>query len=149
SLRELAEGRWQPVIDDARVAEVRGEERRLAPPSGKFFVDLATSAQAENCRVDALVRAEQLYPFPAEEIADVLGRYPNLEEVVWAQEEPENMGAWEFVRARLYELIDGRWPLRYIGRTRNASPAEGSASQHAANQAALVEAVFAGLSAQG
>ncbi len=149
SLRELAEGRWQPVIDDARVAEVRGEVRRLALTSGKFFVDLATSEQAENCRGVALVRVEQLYPFPAEEIADVLGRYPNLEEVVWAQEEPENMGAWEFVRARLYELIDGRWPLRYIGRTRNASPAEGSASQHAANQAALVEAVFAGLSAQG
>ena len=68
--------------------------------------------------------------------------YPKLREVCWVQEEPENMGAWEFVRPLLEQLIDGRWPLRYIGRVRNSSPSEGSSAWHAANQRAIVEQAF-------
>jgi 2-oxoglutarate dehydrogenase E1 component len=83
-----------------------------------------------------------LYPFPADQIREVLDRYPRLGDVCWVQEEPENMGAWEFVRPLLEQLIDGRWPLRYIGRVRNSSPSEGSATWHSANQRAIVAQTF-------
>jgi 2-oxoglutarate dehydrogenase E1 component len=89
-----------------------------------------------------LVRVEQLYPFPSDQIREVLDGYPRLREVCWVQEEPENMGAWEFVRPLLEQLIDGRWPLRYIGRVRNSSPSEGSATWHNANQRAIVAQTF-------
>ncbi len=90
----------------------------------------------------ALVRVEQLYPFPAEAVEAVLEGYPNLERVRWAQEEPENMGAWPFVQPRLRALIDGRWPLAHVARARNASPAEGSSAEHQANQRTLIRAAF-------
>jgi 2-oxoglutarate dehydrogenase E1 component len=142
TLQALAEGRWQPVIDDARAAADRRAVRRLVFVSGKFYVDLAASGEAEGRADVALARVEQLYPFPVDAVRAALDAYPDLSEVVWAQEEPENMGAWEFVRPRLEGLIGGRWPLRYVGRARNASPAEGSSARHAANQARLITTVF-------
>jgi 2-oxoglutarate dehydrogenase E1 component len=115
--------------------------RRLALCSGKVAVDLLTSERrADNPHV-AIVRVEQLYPFPEEAIRAVIDRYPKLREVCWVQEEPENMGAWEFARP-LLESIAGDRPLRYIGRSRNSSPSEGSSSWHAANQRAIVDQVF-------
>jgi 2-oxoglutarate dehydrogenase E1 component len=85
---------------------------------------------------------EQLYPFPGTALRELLGDYPALTSVVWLQEEPENMGAWEFMRPHLEDVIAGRCPLRYIGRVRNSSPAEGSAAWHHLNQTALVDQVF-------
>jgi 2-oxoglutarate dehydrogenase complex dehydrogenase (E1) component-like enzyme len=90
----------------------------------------------------AVVRIEQLYPFPEEEIARELERYSKASEVVWLQEEPANMGAWEFVRPLFEELLGGRRQLRYVGRPRSSSPSEGSAAWHTANQQALVEQAF-------
>jgi 2-oxoglutarate dehydrogenase E1 component len=141
--RELAESRFQLVIDDQDAVRQSGKVRRLVLCSGKVYVDLVTSEQrkAGGSNV-ALVRVEQLYPFPTDEIRGVLDRYPKLRDVCWVQEEPENMGAWEFARPLLEQLIDGRWPLRYIGRSRNSSPSEGSATWHAANQRAIVAQTF-------
>jgi 2-oxoglutarate dehydrogenase E1 component len=86
---------------------------------------------------------EQLYPFPGEELAQVVEGYAALREVVWLQEEPANMGAWEFVRPLLEEAVSRRGlPVRYIGRPRSASPSEGSAAWHAVNQRALVDEVL-------
>ena len=90
----------------------------------------------------AVVRVEQVYPFPSDAIKSAIERYPKLREVCWVQEEPENMGAWEFVRPLLESIVDGRHPLRYIGRSRNSSPSEGSSTWHAANQRAIVDQVF-------
>jgi 2-oxoglutarate dehydrogenase E1 component len=136
---ELAEGRFRLVIDDTiEPAKVR----RLVLCSGKVAVDLFTSDQRKDNPNVAIVRVEQIYPFPDDAIRDVLARYPKLREVCWVQEEPENMGAWEFVRPLLEPLVDGRWPLRYIGRLRNSSPSEGSSSWHAVNQRAIVSQVF-------
>ena len=73
---------------------------------------------------------------------EVLSRYPRLRDVCWIQEEPENMGAWEFVRPLVESIVDGRWPLRYVGRARNSSPSEGSAAWHAVNQRAIIEQAF-------
>jgi 2-oxoglutarate dehydrogenase E1 component len=141
--RELAEGRFNAVIDDQEAARHAGKVRRLVLCSGKIFVDLVSSEQRKaGASHVALVRVEQLYPFPTDEIRAVMDRYPKLRDVCWVQEEPENMGAWEFVRPLLKQIIDGRWPLRYIGRVRNSSPSEGSAAWHAVNQRAIVAQTF-------
>jgi 2-oxoglutarate dehydrogenase E1 component len=142
SLRDLAEGYWQPVLNDPKARSEPGAVRRMILCSGKVHVDLVTSPPPETGAAVALVRLEQLYPFPAEEVAALLPTYPSLQGVVWLQEEPENMGAWAFVQPRLARLIRGRWPLHYIGRPPNSSPAEGSPAWHASNQNALVEHAY-------
>jgi 2-oxoglutarate dehydrogenase E1 component len=143
SPRELAEGRFQMVIDDQDAARNAGKVRRLVLCSGKVFVDLVTSEQRKAGGANvALVRVEQVYPFPEEDVRAVIDRYPRLRDVCWVQEEPENMGAWEFVRPLVEQIIDGRCPLRYIGRARNSSPSEGSSAWHAANQRAIVAETF-------
>jgi 2-oxoglutarate dehydrogenase E1 component len=141
--RELAEGRFQHVIDDEEAAKSAGKIRRLVLCSGKVYVDLVTSEQRKAGGTNvALLRVEQVYPFPTDDIRAVMDRYPKLRDVCWVQEEPENMGAWEFVKPLLEQLIDGRWPLRYIGRARNSSPSEGSSTWHAVNQRAIVAQTF-------
>jgi len=140
--RELAEGRFQPVIDDRAARARAGGVRRLVLCSGKVFVDVHASERRAAAAEIAVCRVEQLYPFPVEQLRAVVSGYPGLRDVVWLQEEPENMGAWEFVRPLLEELIDGRCPLRYVGRARSSSPAEGSAAWHQATQQALVDRVF-------
>jgi 2-oxoglutarate dehydrogenase E1 component len=139
---ELADGKFLRVIDDGEAAAQPSKVRRLVLCSGKVAVDLFTSERRKGNANVAIVRVEQLYPFPDDLIRDVLARYPKLREVCWVQEEPENMGAWEFARPLLEPILDGRWPLRYIGRSRNSSPSEGSSSWHAANQRAIVDQVF-------
>ena len=142
SLRDLAESGWQRVIDDAEAQKSGDKVRRLILCSGKVYVDLISSPRRTERRDAAICRVEQLYPFPAEDLSPVLESYPNLEEVVWVQEEPENMGAWEFARPLLEDLIRGRWPLRSVARPRNSSPAEGSLAWHVFNQQALIEQAY-------
>ena len=143
TLRELSEAGWQPVIDDPRVAlKDASHVRRLILCSGKVYVDLADIQDQKEVITVAIARVEQLYSFPTDQLDGVMKRYPNLQEVVWLQEEPANMGAWEFIRPRLRELITGRWTLRYIGRPRRASPAEGSSAWHRRNQKAIIQQAF-------
>ena len=94
--------------------------------SGKVYVDLVSAEQRQADRQMAICRIEQLYPFPSTSLAAVLEGYPTSQDVVWLQEEPLNMGAWDFFRPLLEELLDGRLPVRYVGRPRSASPSEGS-----------------------
>jgi 2-oxoglutarate dehydrogenase E1 component len=139
---ELANGRFMPVIGDAEAGARAMDVRRLVLCSGKIHVD-AVSAERRTAAADvALCRLEQLYPFPAEPVQQLIAGYPALEDVVWLQEEPENMGAWTFLRPLLEDVIGGRYPLRYIGRARSSSPAEGSAAWHQTNQNMLVEQIF-------
>jgi len=86
----------------------------------------------------AVVRVEQLYPWPKATIAAVLDGYPNATEVVWLQEEPENMGAWNFVHSRLHRLLRDTHSLRHVSRAESASPASGSAALHRLEQADLL-----------
>ncbi len=140
SLREFTEGKWQPVIDDASVKPK--DVQRLVLCSGKFYYDLATSEHRPQHPEVALARVEQLYPFPKDELSVVIKRYTNLQEIVWAQEEPKNMGAWEFMSWRLERLVENRYPVNYVGRRRSASPAEGSLTAHKANHAMITEYSF-------
>jgi 2-oxoglutarate dehydrogenase E1 component len=140
--RELAEGRFHPVIDDAAARSRANRIRRLVLCSGKVFVDVSASETRAAADEVAICRVEQLYPFPRDALRAVVAAYPMLRDLVWLQEEPENMGAWEFVRPVLEELLNGRWPLRYVGRARSSSTAEGSAAWHRITQNALVDRVF-------
>jgi 2-oxoglutarate dehydrogenase E1 component len=139
---ELANGRFMPVIDDAQAKERAIDVRRLVLCSGKVYVD-AVSAERRAAAADiAICRLEQLYPFPAEQIAQLISGYPALEDVIWLQEEPENMGGWTFLSPLLEEVIEGRYPLGFIGRARSSSPSEGSAAWHQTNQNVLIEQIF-------
>ena len=142
SLRDLVESSWQPVIDDEQAQRAPEKVNRLILCSGKIYVDLVGSSYREKSPAIAICRVEQLCPFPQEELRPVLDGYPNLEEAVWVQEEPENMGAWEFAGPLLRRLIQGRRPLSYVGRNRSSSPAEGSLARHAHNQDAIVRQAY-------
>jgi 2-oxoglutarate dehydrogenase E1 component len=109
--------------------------------NGKVYFDLTREPRDKSMAI-AIARVEQLYPFPVEELQGVLNGYPHLKEVIWLQEEPENMGAWTTIRRPLEDLIGGRWPLRYIGRPANSSPAEGSSTWYAANQKIMAERAY-------
>jgi 2-oxoglutarate dehydrogenase E1 component len=139
--RELAEGRWREVIDDEGAQGRKKDVRRLIFCSGKVAVDLFTSPHREAATGVAICRVEQLYPLPVGEMLAVIENYPNLEDVLWVQEEPENMGAWDFVRPQIEGLI-GRRQLAVLARPRSSSPAEGSAARHAHNQERLVARAF-------
>jgi 2-oxoglutarate dehydrogenase E1 component len=139
---DLEKGIWQPVIGDPRAGESPKRVTKLILCTGRVYVDLVGSSAWEDAYETAFVRVEQLFRFPEDLLGEQLEMFPNLREVVWVQEEPRNMGAWEYMRPRLGELIDGRWPLHYVGRSASSSPGEGSATWYAVNQRALIEQAY-------
>ncbi len=143
SLDDLANGRWMPVIDDTRTSKDADNVSRLVLCCGKVYSDVASSEWFETSQGVAVARVEQLYPFPEDDVAALIQGYAGISEVVWLQEEPENMGAWRFVEPYLRGLLGSRLPLRYVGRPANSSPAEGSMVRHTTVQRQLVEAALA------
>ena len=143
SARELAEGKWRPVIEDERAGEYPEKIRRLICCSGKVYVDLMNDEERKNASHAAVVRIEQIYPVAEDHLEKIIGQYPNLEEVVWLQEEPENMGAWDYIRKVLESVLDDRCPLYLVSRPPSASPSEGSTAVHNRNQHNLVKMAFA------
>ena len=137
---DLAEGQWMKVINDADAGEQVAGVRRLIFCTGKVAVDLLLSPHRTAAAV-AVCRVEQLYPLPVNEMLATIDLYPNLEEVLWVQEEPENMGVWDFVRPVLDGLV-GSGRLAVLARPRSSSPAEGSAARHAQNQERLIARAF-------
>jgi 2-oxoglutarate dehydrogenase E1 component len=139
--RELAEGRFRMVIPDAEAALRAKDVRRVLVCSGKVYADLMASEHRAARQDVAICRLEQLYPVPMRDLRAMLDAYSNAEEIVWVQEEPENMGAWDFIRPHLQDMVGSR-TLRRVARPRSASPAEGSAARHATNQQALIDKAF-------
>ncbi|MDQ4076108.1 MAG: multifunctional oxoglutarate decarboxylase/oxoglutarate dehydrogenase thiamine pyrophosphate-binding subunit/dihydrolipoyllysine-residue succinyltransferase subunit [Chloroflexota bacterium] len=143
-LDEFTSGNFQYVIDDPAV-EDPSKVRKLVFLSGKLYYDILTNREGRDDL--ALVRVEQLYPYPRAAIRGILERYPNATEVIWAQEEPRNHGAWDFIKPFLRDDLRDSEPhkeitLRYIGRPPAASPATGSFKVHQQEQAAIVEAIL-------
>ena len=137
SLDELSHGGFRKVIgemDELNPAEVD----RLIMCSGKVYYDLLQKRREENIRNIALIRIEELYPFPAEELNQALSPYENIKELVWCQEEPKNQGAWDYFEPRLAAKLKHECSVQYIGREPSAAPAVGSAKVHAQQQRALV-----------
>jgi 2-oxoglutarate dehydrogenase E1 component len=137
TLAELAEGRFRPVLAHRLGGWEAASITRVVLCSGKVYYDLVSSEAWKDANTTDVIRLELLYPFPRREIEAALERYPSLEEIVWVQEEPANMGAWRAISPGLRELAGGR-TLRYAGRPQRASPAEGYAGVHASEQQRLV-----------
>jgi 2-oxoglutarate dehydrogenase E1 component len=111
--------------------------------SGKVYYDLLEFRRSEGLDRVAIVRIEELYPFPIEEYAETVARYPRANEIVWCQEEPQNQGAWYQIRHRLQEPLSDRHELFYAGRPGAAAPASGIHALHVRQQQALVSAALA------
>jgi multifunctional 2-oxoglutarate metabolism enzyme len=137
SIDDLSNGGFQPLIDDAEISN-REAVKRIVLCSGKVYYDLADARRKSEDRSVAIVRLEQLYPFPLQSIREMLASYANANELVWAQEEPQNMGGWTFVQERLENLLSNCQRPRYVGRSASASPATGSYSIHQREQSELV-----------
>ncbi|MDQ1531799.1 MAG: multifunctional 2-oxoglutarate metabolism enzyme [Microbacteriaceae bacterium] len=140
-VEDLMSGRFQPVLDDTRI-EDRSGVTRVVLHSGKIHYDLLAEAMKRDDTTTALVRVEQYYPVPRNELIEVLGRYPDDAEIVWAQDEPANQGAAPFVTLQAFDSPYLR-RLQVVSRPASASPAAGSAKRHAQEQADLIQRVFA------
>jgi len=134
-LEELAGGGFRAILDDPRLdADAKREVRRLILCSGKVYYDIAGHGASSEAEDVAVARLEQLYPFPVAAYDELLSRYPLVTEVVWTQEEPQNMGAWRAIRHRLEEGLPAEVDLRYVGRPWRASPSEGYPTAHLLEQ---------------
>jgi 2-oxoglutarate dehydrogenase E1 component len=141
TLGDLTGGVFAPVLDDP--AADHETVRRLVLCSGKLYYDLVGSEHFRDTHGIAIARLEQLYPFPVEAAAELTARYPNLVELVWAQEEPQNMGPWRAIRHRLEEASPAGVPLRFVGRPWRASPSEGYPTAHQREQDRIVRDALA------
>jgi 2-oxoglutarate dehydrogenase E1 component len=139
TLQELAEGSFRPVLDDPTVQ--REQVSRLVLCSGKVYYDVVGHEGRAEARGVAVARLEQLYPFPVDAAAELVRGYPNLREIVWVQEEPQNMGPWRAIRHRLEDAAGGV-PLRYVGRPWRASPSEGYPTAHRREQDRIAREAF-------
>jgi len=144
TLEDLAEGSFQTVIPEIDTLDA-GKVTRLALCSGKVYYDLLEKRRAEGREDVAIVRIEQLYPFPEDDLMEAIAAYTNLEHVVWCQEEPMNQGAWYSSQHHLRRSMSNHKKtlvLEYAGRDASAAPACGYASMHAEQQAKLLQDAF-------
>ncbi|NNE60607.1 MAG: 2-oxoglutarate dehydrogenase E1 component [Woeseia sp.] len=141
SLKQLTEGEFQNIIPERELTDAK-KITRLVFCSGKVYYDLLEARQVNDIENVALVRIEQLYPFPIEQYADILRKHKDVKDIVWCQEEPQNQGAWYHIRHRLQEPLLDEQTLYYAGRPGAAAPASGMFKVHLQQQQALVEAAL-------
>jgi 2-oxoglutarate dehydrogenase E1 component len=137
SIDDLTAGGFLPLIEDGEITD-SAAVKKVVFCSGKLYYDLAEGRKKSEDRNVAIVRLEQFYPFPLQSIRQMLAKYSNARELVWAQEEPQNMGGWTFMQDRLENLLLSCERPRYVGRAASASPATGSYSIHQKEQAEIV-----------
>jgi 2-oxoglutarate dehydrogenase E1 component len=144
-LSEFTKGGFYTILPE-RDENIDGKKiTRLIMCSGKVYYDLAKARADKKLEDVAIIRVEQLYPFPHKALTVELKKYPNLEEVVWCQDEPQNQGAWFFVQHNILENMSEGMKLAYAGRPASASPACGYAHLHQEQQKSLLTAAFAKL----
>ncbi len=144
TLDELAQGSFREILLDSQVEPSRASSvERVIVTSGKIYFELLEHRRKHGIADTPIIRVEQLYPFPAGQLAAELARYPNLKTVVWCQEESRNQGAWSFIEPQLRELLPSSARLSYAGPAPSASTAPGYHSAHAVRQAELVSSAFA------
>ncbi|MBS0604308.1 MAG: 2-oxoglutarate dehydrogenase E1 component [Verrucomicrobia bacterium] len=139
SLNDLSQGNFQEVIDDPTNVQ---KATRLYFCSGKVYYDLFQERQKRGAADIALVRVEQLYPFPEAKVKLILKKYASAGSVCWVQEEHSNMGAWEYIRPYFNELLGAKDAVQYIGRDRSASPAAGSHALHKKQLEQIIQTAF-------
>jgi 2-oxoglutarate dehydrogenase E1 component len=144
-LSELAKGSFQTVIPEVDESIDAKKVKRVVACSGKVYYDLVNSRKERGQTDTAIIRVEQLYPFPHKAFAAALKQFPNFNELVWAQDEPQNQGAWLQIQHNIFENLSEGQKLAYAGRPASASPAVGYYDKHYAQQKALIETAFAKL----
>ncbi len=137
AIAELETGGFRPVIEDGRIAD-GSAIRRVVVCSGKVYYDLEAAREEANIDHVAVIRLEQFYPFPAAKLKEIFASYPRASQVIWTQEEPQNMGGWTFVESRLRAILPAEVKLKYVGRSASASPATGSYAIHELEQKKIV-----------
>ncbi len=138
---EFIKGSFREIIDDETVSN-KNDIKKLLLTSGKVYYDLIKYRSDKKVKDTAIVRIEQFYPYKSDQVKEILGSYLNAKKVVWVQEEPRNMGAWNFLYPRLSEDLSEEQKLSYSGRPEGASPAVGSAKISGQQQKDLVENAF-------
>ncbi|HEX2911779.1 MAG TPA: 2-oxoglutarate dehydrogenase E1 component [Chloroflexia bacterium] len=138
TLQELAEGQFQAVIDDPLAQGRKGDIRRVVLATGKIAIDLLSHESRKQADDVAVVKVEMLYPFPAGELTQILANYPNMQELIWVQEEPRNMGYWRYISPRLRELVETNVELRVIARPEQSSPATGFLDRYQMEQEQII-----------
>ena len=149
--KDFTEGEFQELIDDATVTTAnKSKVEKLILCTGKIYFELmAVKETRKDLESVPLVRLEQLYPFPYEVISKLLQKnYPRVREIVWVQEEPQNMGAWNFVRSRMTNVSQKIQSISYVGRKNSGSTAEGSAKAHEHEQKRIIEEAFKSVSVE-
>lgn len=137
----FTEGAFLPVLEQEGTGGTPDRVERLVLCTGKVAVDLEEALEAEAADDRSwlhIARVEQLYPFPKEELAAIIGRFPNLREIVWTQEEPRNMGAWNFAESKIRDIAPANAVVRYVGRPDRSSPASGFSDVHKQEQKRIV-----------
>jgi 2-oxoglutarate dehydrogenase E1 component len=141
---EFTKGSFQTVIGETKAIKA-DKVKRVIACSGKVYYDLVKHREAKGADDVAIIRVEQLYPFPHKAFAAELKKYPNATDIVWCQDEPQNQGAWFFIQHNIHENMQDGQKLGYAGRAASASPAVGYSHLHQDQQKALIEAAFAKL----
>ncbi|MCW9048584.1 MAG: 2-oxoglutarate dehydrogenase E1 component, partial [Gammaproteobacteria bacterium] len=137
TLDDICEGSFHNVIDE--VDDVHADKiKRIIMCSGKVYYDLLIQRRESKLTHIAIIRIEELYPFPADNLNIVLDKYENAEQLIWCQEEPKNQGAWDYFEPRFAAKLDHPCMVEYVGREPSAAPAVGSAKVHAQQQKKLV-----------
>ncbi|MBO9535135.1 2-oxoglutarate dehydrogenase E1 component [Herbaspirillum sp.] len=144
-LSDLAKGSFQTVIPEVDESIDAKKVKRVIACSGKVYYDLVNARKERGQNDTAIIRVEQLYPFPHKAFAAALKQFPNFNELVWAQDEPQNQGAWLQIQHNIFENLSEGQKLAYAGRPASASPAVGYYDKHYAQQKALIETAFAKL----
>jgi 2-oxoglutarate dehydrogenase E1 component len=144
-LIEFTKGAFHTVLSERDESIDPKKVTRIIMCSGKVYYDLAKARADKSIGDVAIIRIEQLYPFPHKAIAAEIKKYPAVEEVVWCQDEPQNQGAWFFIQHNILENMNEGMRMAYAGRPASASPAVGYAHLHQEQQKSLINAAFAKL----
>jgi 2-oxoglutarate dehydrogenase E1 component len=137
-LDELTSGAFEFVLDDPRAEGRKDEVERLVLCSGKIYYDIDGHEKRQQADSVAIARVELLYPFARDQLTELIAGYPRLKQIIWAQEEPKNMGAWSVMWRRLPELLPEGAELAYVGRPQRSSPSEGYPAAHRSEQERIV-----------
>jgi 2-oxoglutarate dehydrogenase E1 component len=144
-LSELAKGAFQTVIGEVDEKIDASKVKRVIACSGKVYYDLVNARKTRGVSDIAIIRVEQMYPFPHKSFAAELKKFPNATEVVWAQDEPQNQGPWFQIQHNIFESLESGQRLAYAGRPASAAPAVGYSDKHVAQQKELLETAFSKL----
>jgi 2-oxoglutarate dehydrogenase E1 component len=137
-ISDFTDGGFQEILDEVELANPQAV-RRLLVCSGKVYYSLIETRRARLIEDAAIIRVEQLYPFPGRALRQLVASYPNVQQLTWVQEEPENMGAWRNIRHRMEENLPANVRLSYVGRPEAPSPATGMYSVHEKEEQALID----------